>query len=167
VWPEHVILRIMTIYTIGYEGASLDLFLDRLHRLHVQIVVDVRDVPLSRKPGFSKTALSTALRAMGLRYVHIRELGCPKSIRDLHRSNGDWEAYTRAFMAHLRKQGKAVRELAQTCARNRAALLCYEADPDQCHRTYVARAVSSILGQHVMHIGSEGATRDRATAVAA
>jgi uncharacterized protein (DUF488 family) len=157
----------MTIFTVGYEGATLEQFLERLHRTKVHLVVDVRDVPLSRKPGFSKTALSRALELVGLQYLHIRELGCPKPIRDQYRADGNWEAYTRAFMVQLRKQRLAIRDLAQMCTQSRAALLCYEADPDQCHRTYVARAVAALLGQRVMHIGAEGAIRDRATAVAA
>jgi uncharacterized protein (DUF488 family) len=157
----------MSIYTVGYEGASLEQFLEWLHRAHVQLVVDVRDVPLSRKPGFSKTLLSTALGAVGLKYLHIRELGCPKPIRDQYRADRNWEAYTVAFMTHLRKQRVATNELAQMCARARAALLCYEADPAKCHRTYVARAVSSLLGQRVMHIGADGPIRDRETAAAA
>jgi uncharacterized protein (DUF488 family) len=161
------ILLIMTIFTVGYEGATLEQLLDRLHRTKVQLVVDVRDVPLSRKPGFSKTALSKALELVGLQYFHIRELGCPKPIRDQYRADGNWEAYTRAFMVQLRKQRVAVSQLATMCERVRTALLCYEADPDQCHRAYVARAVSALLGERVMHIGAEGAFRDRATAVGA
>jgi uncharacterized protein (DUF488 family) len=157
----------MTIYTAGYEGVSLVQFLERLHRAQVQIVVDVRDVPLSRKPGFSKNALSTALSSAGLEYLHLRELGCPKVIRYRYRADGDWEEYTKAFMVHLRNQKAAINELAKVCARARAALLCYEADPDQCHRTYVAREVSSVLGEDVKHIRAEGVIADRTAAAAA
>jgi uncharacterized protein (DUF488 family) len=157
----------MTIFTVGYEGTTLEQFLERLQRTKVQLVVDVRDVPLSRKPGFSKTALGSALELVGLQYFHIRELGCPKSIRDQYRADGNWQAYTAAFMGHLRKQRVAIRSLAQLCRQSRAALVCYEADPEQCHRTYVARAVAALQDHRVMHIGAHGAIRDRATAVAA
>jgi len=157
----------MTIFTVGYEGATLEQFLERLERAKVQLVVDVRDVPLSRKPGFSKTALASALGLVNLQYFHIRELGCPKPIRDQYRVDGNWQAYTAAFMRHMRKQRAAVRSLAQMCTQSRAALLCYEADPEQCHRTYVARAVAALDDHRVMHIGAHGAIRDRATAVAA
>jgi uncharacterized protein (DUF488 family) len=157
----------MTIYTVGYEGVSLEDFLQRLRRAHVRLVVDVRGVPLSRKRGFSKTALSAALGAAGLEYRHMRELGCPKPIRDQYRADGDWERYTTAFMIHLHKQKAAVGELAQVCKDLRTALLCYEADPDECHRTYVARAVASLIGGRVEHIGADSVIRDRGTAVAA
>jgi len=79
---------------------------------------------------------------------------------------GDWEKYTKA-MVHLCNQNVAISELARICARARAVLLCYEADPNQCHRTYVARVVSSVLDGHVKHIRAEGVIRDRAAAVAA
>jgi uncharacterized protein (DUF488 family) len=157
----------MNIYTVGYEGLALEEFLLQLRRARVQIIVDVRDVPLSRKRGFSKTALAAALDGAGLRYLHVRSLGCPKSIRDQYRMNRDWGAYTAAFMRHLRKQATAVSELADLCESRTAALLCYEADAGFCHRTYVARAAAATSGGSVFHIGAAGVTPDRAIAAAA
>lgn len=157
----------MNVYTVGYEGVVLEEFLKQLRLADVQVVVDVRDVPLSRKRGFSKTALSNALSKAGLQYLHIRALGCPKPIRDQYRLDGDWKRYTVAFMAHLRQQSVAVRDLATVCKRNHAALLCYEADSSRCHRTYVARAVASVVAARVVHIGADGIIPDRAIAAAA
>ena len=116
-------LRPMNLYTVGYEGVALEQFVERLRLADVQVVVDVRDVPLSRKRGFSKTALSAALSKAGVQYLHIRELGCPKPIRDQYRLDGDWKQYTVAFMAHLRQQAAAVRDLAEVCGRSTVALL--------------------------------------------
>jgi uncharacterized protein (DUF488 family) len=152
------------IYTVGYEGLSLEDFLQPLRHAGVQIVVDVRDVPLSRKRGFSKTALAAAVGAAGMRYQHLRRLGCPKPIRDQYRTSRDWSAYTVAFMDHLREQTAAVDELAAVCKGSTAALLCYEAHPGLCHRTYVARAVAAISGGGVLHIRSHGVEPDRETA---
>lgn len=157
----------MNIYTIGYEGLGLEGFLRQLRRANVKMVVDVRDVPLSRKRGFSKTALADALRVAGFEYLHVRSLGCPKAIRDGYRVNRDWGAYTAAFMKHLRKQSVAVCELAEMCESRKAALLCYEADAGFCHRTYVARAVAAVSGGSVLHIGPTGITPDRAIPAAA
>jgi uncharacterized protein (DUF488 family) len=157
----------VNIYTVGYEGLALDKFLQQLRRARVQIVVDVRDVPLSRKRGFSKTALAAALDAAGMKYLHVRSLGCPKPIRDQYRTNRDWNAYTAAFMNHLREQAAAVSELAAVCNGSATALLCYEADAGFCHRTYVARAAAAISGGGVLHIGATGVTPDRVTAAAA
>jgi uncharacterized protein (DUF488 family) len=157
----------VNIYTIGYEDLALEDFLQRLRRARVQLLVDVRDLPLSRKRGFSKTALAAAIGAAGMEYAHIRSLGCPKPIRDRYRTNRDWNAYTTAFMDHLREQTLAVGELAAVCKVRAAALLCYEADAAFCHRTYVARAAAALSGGSVVHIGAAGVTRDRAIAAAA
>jgi uncharacterized protein (DUF488 family) len=158
----------MNVYTVGYEGVALEQFIERLRLADVQLVVDVRDVPLSRKRGFSKTALSAALSEAGLQYLHIRELGCPKLIRDQYRLDGDWKRYTAAFMTHLRQQAAAVRDLAAACRGSAVALLCYEADSGRCHRTYVARAVAGVVaGARVVHIAADGVIPDRAIAAAA
>ncbi len=157
----------MKIYTVGYEGLALAEFLQRLRRARVQIVVDVRDVPLSRKRGFSKSALATALDSAGIEYLHVRSLGCPKPIRDEFRASRDWKAYTAAFMDHLRGQAAAVSELAALSSGSTAALLCYEADAAYCHRTYVARAAAAISGASVMHIEAAGVMLDRASAALA
>ena len=143
-------LRPMNLYTVGYEGVALDQFVERLRLAEVQLVVDVRDVPLSRKRGFSKSALSAALSEAGLQYLHIRELGCPKPIRDQYRLDGDWKRYTVAFMDHLRQQSAAVLDLAAVCRRSTAALLCYEADSTRCHRTYEASARSGMTPSAAM-----------------
>lgn len=149
------------IHTIGYEGLGPAEFLAQLRRTDVALVVDVRDVPMSRKRGFSKTALSEALRGAGFEYLHCRSLGCPKTIRDRYRADRDWEAYTAAFMQHLSTQASAVRELAGLCESRAAALLCFEADAWRCHRTYVARAVAARSGGRVLHIGAAGIAPDR------
>jgi uncharacterized protein (DUF488 family) len=150
----------MNVYTVGYEGLALEEFLQRLRDARLQIVVDVRELPLSRKRGFSKTALRAALAAAGLAYLHVRSLGCPKPIRDKYRENRDWDAYTAAFMKYLREQSAAVGEVAAVCSSSPTALLCYEADASRCHRTYVARAAAAIAGGGVLHIGGAGVTPD-------
>lgn len=157
----------MKLFTVGYEGLELEDLLRRLRCAGVRIVVDVRDLPLSRKRGFSKTALAEALGDARIAYMHVRSLGCPKVIRDRYRSDRDWSAYTSAFLKHLRKQSRVVRWLADLCDEQPAALLCYEANAALCHRTYVARAVAALSAATVMHIGTAGITPDRAILAAA
>lgn len=147
------------VFTIGYEGTSPREFLSKLRMAGVTTVVDVRELPLSRKHGFSKTALSEALAAAGIGYVHMRELGCPKEIRVRYRNDRDWAAYTSAFLKYLGTQETSVTELAALCGTTSVALLCYEADPAQCHRTYVARAVVRAGGGPVAHIRAPGRHR--------
>ena len=71
----------MIIYTIGYEGLNIDSFMSLLRENGVETVVDIRELPLSRKPGFSKKVLASTLSASGFEYTHISDLGCPKPIR--------------------------------------------------------------------------------------
>jgi uncharacterized protein (DUF488 family) len=156
----------VTIHTVGYEGLGLEDFLRQVRGAGIGTVVDVRDMPLSRKRGFSKSTLAAALRAEGLEYLHVRSLGCPKPIRDQYRASRDWDACTAAFMTHLRSQSTAVSELASLCESRAVALLCFEANAEFCHRTYVARAVAAITGGNILHIGAAGTRADRAISAA-
>src|SRR5690242_15051911 len=131
------------IITFGYEGMSLDVFIARLKMAGVESVIDVRANPLSRKPGFSKRGLATALNETGLAYVHVPAMGCPKPVRDRYKQDGDWSAYTRGFLAYLQGQAEAVASLAQSAKASLSCLICFEGDYERCHRTFVARAVAA------------------------
>ncbi len=150
----------MNVFTAGYEGRSLEGFLTDLGAHGVRLLADVREAPISRKPGFSKSALAQALQHAGIDYRHIRALGCPRPIRDAYKQDGDWARYTRAFMKHLEAQQPAVDELAKLCEDQPTALLCYEADFNRCHRTYVAREVARQSGVQICHITVAGLIND-------
>ena len=111
---------------------------------------------LPYETGFAKTALGQALRDVGIAYRHMRALGCPKPIRDRYRAEGDWSAYTVAFLEHLAAQEAALADLADEARSRRTALLCFEADFLRCHRTFVARAVATRLGASIRHITPDG-----------
>jgi uncharacterized protein (DUF488 family) len=155
-------MKPVTIYTISYEGRSLQKLLADLQSAGVRLLADVRENPFSRKPGFSKNALAEALREVGIAYRHIRPLGCPRPIRDQYRKDGDWQRYTRDFMAHLRQQQPALEELVGLTNAQPAALLCYEADFNRCHRTYVARAAAELSAAGICHITADGLVADGA-----
>jgi uncharacterized protein (DUF488 family) len=150
------------IFTFGYEGLSLEAFIGRLKAAGVRTVLDVRATPLSRKAGFSKGALSAALRAAGLMYIHLPPMGCPKPVRDRFRADGDWVAYTRDFLAHLEGQADALAELASTARRSTSCLICFEADFNRCHRTFVARAAAKLGNFRVAHITDQTVVPDLA-----
>ncbi len=142
----------MKIYTVGYEGLDIDSFLSLLAENDIETVVDVREMPLSRKPGFSKKSLASVLNLSGREYVHMVDLGCPKLVRDRYREDGNWKRYTEGFMKHLKTQDDAIAELSALAATSNCALLCYEADPNFCHRSMVASAVKDYCGARVTHI---------------
>jgi hypothetical protein len=154
--PTATLRAVMTtstcLYTLGYEGLSIEAFIERLQAAGVRTLVDVRALPLSRKKGFSKSAFSAALVAAGIGYWHAPALGCPKPIRDQYRADQDWAAYSRSFLAHLATQGAAVRELVKLSRATTACLVCFEADYTMCHRSYVARAAAQHGGPQVFHL---------------
>lgn len=159
----------MTIFTIGYEGLDIDSFIALLDDHGIETVIDVRELPLSRKPGFSKRSLSEALEAAGLAYVHMVALGCPRAVRDRYKLDGSWAHYTKGFLRHLKTQDEAIRELADKADASNCALLCFEADYRYCHRSFVADAVHAHSGADIWHIAKASAktTRPARSALAA
>ena len=137
-----------TACTIGYEGTAIDDFLRALHSHRIEHLIDICEMPLSRKKGFSKTALALHLEQAGVRYSHVRALGCPKPIRDRYRIDGDWNRYSRAFTAYLESQTEALHEVAKMIALERCSLMCFEADYTRCHPSLVVQR----LGGPVLHI---------------
>ncbi|MEC7953073.1 MAG: DUF488 domain-containing protein [Pseudomonadota bacterium] len=143
------------LYTIGYEGADISAFLSTLVEAGVRHVADIRDVPVSRKKGFSKNKLAEALSDSGITYSHFKALGDPKEGRDAMRS-GDKKRFLAVFNAHIEKPEsvRALSELADEATESDTVLLCYERDPQDCHRTIIA----SILQQEgrvekITHLG--------------
>lgn len=148
----------MTVFTIGYEGLDIDAFMSLLAEHGIETVVDIRELPLSRKPGFSKKTLANVLNLSGLEYVHMVELGCPRPVRDGYRADGDWKRYTKGFLNHLKTQKDAIASLAELVESSTCALLCYEADFNFCHRSMVADAVNKECGAEVEHIPVKATT---------
>ena len=148
------------LYTFGYEGLDIEQFIARLHDTGVQTVYDVRELPLSRKKGFSKRSLAETLDNAGIAYRHLPALGCPKAIRDAYKADADWEKYTSAFSGHLAAQGMFIRELATSACETTACLVCFEADFNFCHRTFVARAAHAQGAPVVAHITAESVIAD-------
>ena len=131
-----------TVWTIGYEQATVADFLATLTAAGVEVVADVRAVAASRRPGFAKTALAANLAGAGIGYVHYRALGTPPEGRAAARA-GNHAALERSYSGQLElpeaiAAGAALAELA---AEKRTALLCYERDPSCCHRTLLCQAV--------------------------
>jgi uncharacterized protein (DUF488 family) len=132
----------MTIYTIGYEGATVDAFLAALAAAGVRRVIDVRALPLSRRPGFSKSSLAAALSEVGIDYVHLKPLGTPKPGRDAAKK-GDVATLTAVYEAQLAlpEAQLAAARMLELADERPSALLCFERDPCHCHRTLLLDAV--------------------------
>jgi uncharacterized protein (DUF488 family) len=154
-------LMVSEIQTCGYEGLSVGEFVERLAAAGTKTVIDVRANPLSRKPGLSKNALAKNLEAAGIAYLHVPKMGCPKPIRDRYKLDRDWAAYTKEFLAYLSRQGDAVALVAAVAARSKSCLVCFEADFNFCHRTFVARAAARLSRMQVTHLTDQKAISDQ------
>ncbi len=145
--------RPLPLATIGYEGTTVAAVLARLREARVALLIDVRAVAASRKPGFSKRQLAAELDEAGIAYVHLQQLGTPKPGRDAVRS-GHPERMVPIYQAHMQGD-RPQAELAQAIALargTRACLLCFERDHTTCHRTLVAELITTETGQSVMHL---------------
>ena len=141
-----------TIYTIGYEGADIDNVVATLKAAGVKVLADVRAVAVSRKKGFSKTALRSRLEREGIAYCHFVELGDPKSGREAARA-GRYDVFRRIYARHL-SQGDsqaALRALAESASKAPTCLLCFERDPAVCHRSMVASQLKN-AGMRVLDL---------------
>jgi uncharacterized protein (DUF488 family) len=143
----------MTLFTIGYQSTAQPDMIATLKDAGVDIVVDVRAVAASRRAGFSKTILRASLEAEGIEYVHLRSLGTPKAGREAARKGRIAEMET-IFAAHLETPA-AQEGLAQATAIARAraaALLCFEACAEGCHRRIVAARIQGATGCAVRNL---------------
>jgi uncharacterized protein (DUF488 family) len=141
------------VLTIGYEAATIDDFIATLKNTKVKQVIDVRALPLSRRRGFSKNALSHHLLENGINYVHIGALGDPQPGRQAARA-GQIDKFKKIYLAHLRSQEAqaALETLSGLAVKNKICLLCYERLPDTCHRSLIASALSEFGAFDVRHL---------------
>jgi hypothetical protein len=138
------------LVTIGYEGKSLERYLNQLLRTSVTLLCDVRRNPLSRKYGFAKSTLSKACEGVGIRYEHLPELGIASEERRELKTQADYDALFAVYERYsLPKQAAALAKIRQWIEKDghRVALTCYEAQPCQCHRHCVAEALAEIGGK--------------------
>jgi uncharacterized protein (DUF488 family) len=131
------------LFTIGYEQTPAKSVLDELERAGVKLLVDVRAVASSRRPGFSKSQLAAGLDARGISYLHLRGLGTPKDGRIAARS-GQFDVLQKIYARHL-KTPQAREELDELSAlvgkSGPVCILCYERDHLHCHRRWIAEII--------------------------
>lgn len=141
------------IFTIGYEGVTTGRLIETLQGAGVKMLIDVRAVPLSRKPGFSKNKLAAALQEEGIGYLGLKGLGTPAEGRAAAR-RGDKAGLERIFGAHLQtvEAQRDMEEALRVAGSVPACLLCYEHAPDCCHRLIVAERMAARSGQSIVHL---------------
>ena len=145
--------------TVGYEGTTVDAFLDSLRAAGVELLVDVRAVASSRRAGFAKTRLAANLETAGIEYLHLRDLGTPADGRAAARA-GHHDELRRIYHEHLAtdRAQEALAQLAGIVRARHVALLCFEADPAHCHRSMVVEALRPLVPVEVTNLMPQRAT---------
>jgi uncharacterized protein (DUF488 family) len=145
---------VRAVATIGYEAATVRTFLEALTEQEVDLLVDVRAVASSRRPGFAKSALAANLQGAGIEYLHLRGLGTPAEGRAAARA-GRHARMREIFEDHLATaDAQADLDSLADIVRSgrRVCLLCLEADPTHCHRSIVASALAAKMPLRVIHL---------------
>ncbi|HTB03091.1 MAG TPA: DUF488 domain-containing protein [Bradyrhizobium sp.] len=144
-------------FTIGYEQTPAKSVLDELEQAGVKLLVDVRAVASSRRPGFSKNQLASSLDERGISYLHLRGLGTPKDGRLAARS-GHFDTLHRIYAKHL-KTPQAREELDELSALVKKSgpvcILCYERDHSHCHRQWIAEIIGERDGVRVENLAAK------------
>ncbi|OQA46431.1 MAG: hypothetical protein BWY46_02011 [Firmicutes bacterium ADurb.Bin300] len=139
-------MRAYELLTIGYEGRAIDEFVDRLKQFNISRLIDVREIPLSRKPGFSKTSLRERLEDEHIEYVHVKALGSPSDIRNKLKTDWDYDYFFKAYGKYLSQNMQVVKEVYQFISDGVNCIMCFERFPEKCHRTAVADKIKEYDG---------------------
>ena len=144
-----------TLFTIGYEKARLADVIATLAAAGVATLIDVRDRPISRRPGFSKRQLAAAIEAAGMRYLSLRALGTPPEGREAGRRR-EWDRFWHIVETRLAgpEAELALHEATLTAKQSASVLLCYEADWRRCHRRRVAEILAGRHDFAVRHLAA-------------
>ena len=142
------------LYTIGYQASTVADFLRTLSEAGVQLLIDVRRVASSRRPGFAKTALKANLDSAGIEYRHLRSVGTPADGRAAARA-GNHAGMKKIFLEHLQSAEavEGLRELRDLLeGPMTVCIMCFEHDPMHCHRSLVATALQDTMPLQVVHL---------------
>ncbi len=134
------------LFTVGYEGRDIDSFIAVLKNNLINCVLDVRQIPLSRKPFFSKTHLAEKLAQKNIMYVHFKELGSPELLRKSLKSKGDYSSFFEKMDKYLETQNQAIEQAYEYVKENTCCLLCFEHFAEVCHRKIVADKIKEFDG---------------------
>ncbi len=142
------------VYTMGYEGLSVEMLLNELMSSGVGRLIDVRSNPISRRYGFHQSTLRTLCIRLDIEYVHLPELGIRSEDRRGLNSLSDYESLFAEYRREVASQQvSTLRRLARDLGQKPGALVCMEADPESCHRSHLASLVAPIAGLPVVHLG--------------
>lgn len=141
-----------TFFTLGYESHTLKSFLHLLNKHRIQILIDVRQRPISRKPGFSKRSLNLTLSQAGISYLHYPDLGTPPHLRKFYIQTGKVETTLRKYEKYLKSNVNLLNSLVEFLSTKRLCLLCLEKDHNACHRSVIAKKLTEVATCQPVHL---------------
>jgi len=137
------------MFTIGYQGASLEGLVETLTAAEISVLVDTREMPTSRRPEFRRKSLDAALAAAGIRYLSLPALGAPRELRAVV---SDWDRFVDGYRDRLALVREELEGLVPLIESERVCLLCFEADPLACHRSLLAHEIQGLLDVSTVHL---------------
>jgi uncharacterized protein (DUF488 family) len=142
--------KFKVVNTIGYEGKKIDLFIQQLKQNNVETVVDTRIRAGGRKVDFCKKNLTKSLNDNGIKYFHYRELGTPEYLMKIMKTEGSYSM--EEYGTYLDSKPQVLSQLINDVTEENIAIMCFEKDYKDCHRTVIASRLSDMLGSTINHI---------------
>ena len=128
-------------FTIGYEGKDINSFIQILKKNKIKLLIDVREIPLSRKKGFSKNQLNYYVNKEGIKYLHIKELGTPSKIRHKFYINRNFEYFSREYKKCIKNNMEYLKQLITYIQNKKSCIMCFEKDFNFCHRKIISQEI--------------------------
>ena len=139
-------MSVKEVFTIGYEGREIEDFISCLKAFNISRLIDIREIPLSRKRGFSKSALKERVEAENIDYIHIKTLGSPSVLRRQLKEDHDYDRFFSAYRSYLSQNHNSLVEAYAYLQDGPACLMCFERYPEKCHRSAVAQRIKEYDG---------------------
>jgi len=134
-------------FTIGYEGLSLEEFAKKLLLYKVKVLIDVREIPWSRKNGFSKTKLTERFKQEPITYLSFPELGSPQSTRNQLRDDEDYKKFFNTYSFYLDEFKESLIDILTLLKRKNVCIMCYEKNVNLCHRKIIVEKIQRMNGK--------------------
>ena len=134
------------LYTIGYESKNIEEFISQLKTNNIATLVDVREIPISRKKGFSKTIFSEFLNKNGIEYIHLKKLGSPKNLRNELKQDKNYTSFFEKYLGYLKLHRDIINDLYKIILEKNCCIMCYESLPSRCHRKIICNEIEKIDG---------------------
>ena len=141
-----------TLHSIGYETMDPEKFIEKLKRNNINLLIDVREKAISRKRGFSKTILKTALAEASIEYIHMKELGSPSKDRKNLHENNNWAEFSRKYYQYLEGKKDSLVEVCKKAKEKKSCLMCFEREYTKCHRSLITSRIQEMSGIEGVHL---------------